>query len=88
MPPFTSITNKLSWSKSGDLSWVTQILNKVYSCSIESILSWCITALYGNCSESDRKALQRVVRPAQYITGAKLPAIQALYNRRVRGKPM
>ena len=29
----------------------------------------------------DRKALQREVRAAQYITGAKLPAIQDLYNR-------
>jgi hypothetical protein len=30
---------------------------------------------------SDRKALQRVVRTAQYITGAKLPVIQDLYTR-------
>jgi gmma-aminobutyric acid receptor subunit gamma len=29
-----------------------------------------------------RKALQRVVRTAQYITVAKLPAIQDLYTRR------
>jgi hypothetical protein len=42
---------------------------------IEIILTGCITALYGNCSASDRKALQRVVRKSQYITGAKLPAI-------------
>uniref|UniRef100_A0A4W5KGQ6 Rapamycin-insensitive companion of mTOR N-terminal domain-containing protein n=1 Tax=Hucho hucho TaxID=62062 RepID=A0A4W5KGQ6_9TELE len=32
-----------------------------YSCSIESILTGCITAWYGNCSASDRKALQRVM---------------------------
>ncbi|KAK6293977.1 hypothetical protein J4Q44_G00348070 [Coregonus suidteri] len=30
-----------------------------YSCTIESILTGCITAWYGNCSASDRKALQR-----------------------------
>ena len=59
-----------------------QILKKFYSCTIESILTGCVTAWYGNCSASDRKALQRVVRMAQYITGAKLPAIQDLYNRR------
>ena len=41
----------------------------------------CITACYGNCSASDRKALQRVVRTAQYITGAKLPSIQDIYTR-------
>ena len=41
------------------------ILKKFYSCIIESILTGCITAWYGNCSSSDRNALQRVVRTAQ-----------------------
>ena len=59
-----------------------QILKRFYSCTIESILTDCITAWYGNCLACDRKALQRVVRTAQYITGAKLPAIQDLYTRR------
>ncbi|XP_064858384.1 protein shisa-6-like [Oncorhynchus nerka] len=53
-----------------------QILKQFYSCTIESILTGCITAWYGNCSASDQKVLQRVVRVAQYITGAELPAIQ------------
>ena len=48
-------------------------------CYIESILTGCITAWYGNCS-----ALQRVVCTTQYITGAKLPAIQDLYTRRCK----
>ena len=51
-----------------------QILKKFYSCT------GCITAWYGNCSASDRKAVQKVVRTAQYISGVKLPAIQNLYN--------
>jgi hypothetical protein len=39
----------------------SQILKKkFYSCIIESILMGCITAWYGNCSASDRKALQKV----------------------------
>ena len=59
-----------------------QIVKRFYSCTIESILTGCITAWYGYCSASDHKALQRVVRTAQYITGAKLPAIQELYTRR------
>uniref|UniRef100_A0A8C7FW37 DENN domain containing 4B n=1 Tax=Oncorhynchus kisutch TaxID=8019 RepID=A0A8C7FW37_ONCKI len=42
---------------------------------IQSILTGCITAWYGNCSESNLKALQRVERVAQYINGAKLSAI-------------
>ena len=54
---------------------------KVYSCTIESVLTGCITTWYGNCSVSDRKALQRVMRTSQYITGAKRPDIQDLYTR-------
>jgi hypothetical protein len=65
-----------------------EILKRFYSCNIESILTGCITVWYGNCSASDRKALQRVVHTAQYITGAKLPAIQDLYNRRCQRKAL
>ena len=36
-------------------------LTKFYRCTIESILSCCITACYGNCTILNRKALQRVV---------------------------
>ena len=57
-----------------------QILKKLHSCTIESSLTGCIITWYGNCLASDRKALQRVVRMAQYITGAELPAIQDLYT--------
>ena len=57
-------------------------------CTIESILAGCITAWYGNCSASDRKALQRVVCKAQYINGAKVPAIQDLYTRRCQRKAL
>jgi gmma-aminobutyric acid receptor subunit gamma len=65
-----------------------QILKRFYSCSIESILTGCIIAWYGNCSASDHKALQRVVRTAQYITRVKLPAIQDLYTRRCQRKAL
>jgi hypothetical protein len=65
-----------------------QILKRFYSCTIESILMECIIAWYGNCSASNRKALQRVVRMAQYITGAKLSAIQDLYTRRCQRKAL
>jgi hypothetical protein len=58
-----------------------QILKRFHSCTIESILNNIITTWYGNCSVSDRKALQRVVRTAQYITGVEHPAIQDLYTR-------
>jgi hypothetical protein len=65
-----------------------QILKRFYSCTIESILTGCITALCGNCSASDRKVPQRVVRTAQYITGAELSAIQDLYTRRCQMKAL
>jgi hypothetical protein len=58
-----------------------RILKKFYSCTIESILTGCITAWYGKCTTLDRKAQQTVVRTAQYITGVELPAIQDLYIR-------
>ena len=60
-----------------------QILKRFYSCTIESITAW-----YGNFSASNLKALQRVLRMAQYITGAKLPAIQDLYTRRCQKKAL
>ena len=47
-----------------------ELLKSFYSCNIESILTGCITAWNDNCSASERKALERVVRKAQYITGA------------------
>ena len=69
------------------MAWVLRS-SKFYYCTIEGILTGCITTWYGNCSASDRKALQRVVRTAQYITGAKLPAIQDLYTRLCQRKAL
>jgi hypothetical protein len=61
-------------------------LTNFYRCTIESILSCCITAWYGNCSAHNRKALQRVVRSAQCITGCKLPALQDTNTTRCQRK--
>uniref|UniRef100_A0A4W5RP02 Alkylated DNA repair protein AlkB homologue 8 N-terminal domain-containing protein n=1 Tax=Hucho hucho TaxID=62062 RepID=A0A4W5RP02_9TELE len=65
-----------------------EILKRFYSCNIDSILTGCITAWYGNCSASDCKTLQKVVRTVQYITGAKLPAFQDLNTRRCQRKAL
>ena len=59
----------------------TQLLKRFYSCTIESILTVCITAWYGNSTALDCMELQRVVWTAQYITGPELPAIQDFYIR-------
>ena len=65
-----------------------QILKTFYNCTIESILTGCITTSYGNCLASHHMALQRVVCTAQYITGAKLRAIQDLYTRQCQRKAL
>uniref|UniRef100_A0A8C1TE67 Reverse transcriptase domain-containing protein n=1 Tax=Cyprinus carpio TaxID=7962 RepID=A0A8C1TE67_CYPCA len=58
------------------------ILVNFYRCAIESILTSCITVWYGNCSAADRKALQRLLKTAQRITGTPLPAIEDIHRKR------
>ncbi|KAI4878001.1 hypothetical protein NFI96_008347 [Prochilodus magdalenae] len=58
------------------------ILTTFYRGTIESILSSCITAWFGNCTASDRKSLQRVVRTAEKIIGVSLPTITDIYTTR------
>ncbi len=52
------------------------MLLNFYRCTIESILTNCITVWYGisNCTVSDQKALQREVKTAQYTTGVGPPS--------------
>lgn len=42
--------------------------------------------MYGNCSAADHKALQRVVKTAQQITGTQLPTIEEIYHKRCLGR--
>ncbi|KAI5097400.1 gastrula zinc finger protein XlCGF28.1-like [Silurus meridionalis] len=58
------------------------ILSMFYRGTIESILSSCITAWFGNCTVSDRKTLQRIVRTAEKIIGVSLPSIMDIYTTR------
>ena len=58
----------------------------LYRCTIESILSDCITAWYGSCSVQDRKELQKVVNVAQSITQTSLPSIDSVNTSRCLGK--
>ncbi|KAI4899764.1 hypothetical protein NFI96_004022 [Prochilodus magdalenae] len=46
------------------------------------IVTGSITTWYGSCTAIERKALQRVVRTAQYITGVPLPNLLDLYTSR------
>ncbi len=58
------------------------ILRSFYTCAVESILTGCITAWFGNSTAGNRKALQRVVRTARHIVGGELPSLQDIYTRR------
>ncbi|KAK3507855.1 hypothetical protein QTP70_001701 [Hemibagrus guttatus] len=53
------------------------ILTTFYRGTIESILSSCITAWFGNCTVSDP---QRIVRTAEKLIGVSLPSITDIYS--------
>ncbi|KAK3535031.1 hypothetical protein QTP70_002212 [Hemibagrus guttatus] len=58
------------------------ILTMFYRGTTESVLSSCITAWFGNCTVSDRKTLQRIVKTAEKIIGVSLPSITDMYTTR------
>eukprot|EP00061_Rhincodon_typus_P002381 g17401.t1 len=55
-------------------------LTNFYRCTVESILSRCKTARYGNCSAQGRKKLQKVVCTAQTMMEANLPSTDSIYT--------
>ncbi len=63
-----------------------RILWSFYTCTVESILTGCITAWFGNSTAGNRRALQRVVRTARHIVGGELPSLQDIYTRRCTRK--
>ncbi|KAK3543371.1 hypothetical protein QTP70_018383, partial [Hemibagrus guttatus] len=58
------------------------ILTMFYKGIIESVLSSCTTACFGNCTVSDRKTLQQIVRTAEKIIGVSVPSITDMYTTR------
>ncbi len=63
-----------------------RILGSFYTCTVESILTGCITAWFGNSPAGNRKALQRVARTAHHIVGSELPSLLDIYTRRCTRK--
>ncbi len=57
------------------------ILRTFYTCTVESILTGCITSWFGNSTAGNCKALQRVVQTASHIVGGELPSLQDIYTR-------
>ncbi len=62
------------------------ILKTLYSGTIESVLTQYISAWYGNGSNQDCKALQRVVRLAERISGSANPSLQDIYLKRCKSR--
>ncbi len=60
------------------------ILKTFYSGAIESVLTQCISVWYGNSSNQDCKALQRVVHLAERISGSAFPSLQDIYFKRCK----
>ncbi|KAK3550891.1 hypothetical protein QTP70_007657 [Hemibagrus guttatus] len=56
------------------------ILTMFYRGAIESVLSSCITAWFGNCTVSDRKTLQRIVWTDEKIIRVSLAPITDIYS--------
>ncbi len=63
-----------------------EILKTFYSGAIESVLTPCISVWYGNSSNQDCKAMQRVVRLAERISGSALPSLQDIYFKRCKSR--
>ncbi len=62
------------------------ILKTFYSGTIESVLIQCISLWYSNATNQDCKALQRVVRLAERISGSALPSLQDIYLKRCKSR--
>ncbi len=62
------------------------ILKTFYSGAVESVLTQCISVWYGNSSNQDCKALKRVVRLAERISGSALPSLQHIYLKRCKSR--
>ena len=55
-------------------------------CSIENVLTYCISVWYTGCSAVHRRALQRVINIAQKITACSLPSLEDLFSSRCLGR--
>ncbi len=82
----TSTLFFLKWLRKFGMS--PSILRSFYHCTVESILTGCITAWFGNSTAGNREALQRVVRTARHIIGGEFPPSRtSTPGGCIRGKP-
>ncbi len=69
-----------------EIQGLTSYPETFYSGTIESVLTQCISVWYNNATNQDCKALQRVVRLAERISGSTLPSLQGIYLKRCRSR--
>ncbi len=62
------------------------IVKTFYSGAIESVLTQYISVWYSNITNQDGKALQRVVRLAERISGSALSSLQDIYLKRCKSR--
>ncbi len=62
------------------------ILKTFYPGAIECVLTQCISVWYGNASNQESKALQRVMRLAEHISGSALPSLQDIDLKRCKSR--
>ncbi len=58
---------------------IVYVTNNKEPWTLECVLTQCISVWYGNSSNQDCKALQRVVRLAERISGSALPSLQDIF---------
>ena len=63
-----------------------KVIRNFYRGTIESLMTSSFTSWYGSCMDRDHKALRRVVRSAERITGCQLPSLEELYTQRCLSK--
>ncbi|KAA2237132.1 DUF1891 domain-containing protein [Chitinophaga agrisoli] len=61
-----------------DFKLPSQVLRTFYTCTVESILTGSITAWFGNSTQQDIRALQRVVRSAERSICTELPDLHTI----------
>ena len=76
------ITDDLKWSNhtDSDVKKAQQRLFNLRRLKKFGLVAKTLTAWDGNCTAHSHRALQRVVRSAQRITGGKLPSLQDTYS--------
>ncbi|XDV52623.1 hypothetical protein PO909_021331 [Leuciscus waleckii] len=75
----TYISEDFTWSHNTQqqrlrkFGMASKILSNFYRCSVESVITSSITVCNGSCAFQDRKALQHVIKTAQFICGVAFP---------------